>query len=111
MSNEFLLRVKSQSDIDEIVELHQRFLQLLTKNCLLKNKYFQSSLHEIFAVIMEFCDTWRKGLDYFRLEQAEEYIEKIDHSIKNHFHFIYKILSTYINKNHSTYFQTLIAVL
>ncbi|RNA24910.1 hypothetical protein BpHYR1_009176 [Brachionus plicatilis] len=62
MSNEFLNKVKSQSDIDEIVELHQRFLQLLVKNCLLKNKYFQSSIHEVFGVILEFCDTWRKGL-------------------------------------------------
>ena len=111
MSNEFLEKVKCQSDVDEIVELHQSFLQFLVKNCLLKNKFFQLSIHEIFGVILEFCDTWRKGLDYFCSEQAQEYVEAIDLSIRNHFHFIHKILSTYISKNHSTYFQTLIAIL
>lgn len=111
LSNAFLRKIKTQTDIDEIIELHANFLQMLVKNCLLKNRFFQSSFLKILNLILEFCDVWRKGVFYFVNEQAKEFVQDMDKSIKQHFEFIHKFLSTFINRNHSTYFQSLIAVL
>jgi hypothetical protein len=107
---EFLGNLKSQTDIDEIVELHQKFLVKLVKNSLLQHKIFQQSFVEVFNLVLDFCDLWRKGMSHFT-ELTRSRILELENNVKNYFAFIHSLLSAIINKNHSVYFQSLMSAL
>ena len=68
------------------------------------------SLLKIFNVILEFCDIWRKGICYF-IKSVYVSILDLEKTINDYFGFIYKILSSILNKNQSTHFQPLLTVL
>jgi len=53
--------LKSEIDVDAIIELHERFLIKITNAAMLKNKHFVPNLLKIFNIILEFCDNWRRG--------------------------------------------------
>jgi len=99
-----------QTDIDEIIDLHEKFLAKIVKNCLLQNKHFQQSFHKVFNFILQFCDMWRRGIHYFT-ESIRESVIELEKNIDIYFEFIFKILSVIVNRNQSIHFQILIAVL
>lgn len=65
INDEFLKKLKSKNDIDEIIELHEKFILRILNICLLQNKQFQQSFNKIFNSILEYCDMWRRGYYYY----------------------------------------------
>ncbi len=111
MSKEFLSILNKQTDIDEIVILHESFLKRLIKSCLLENKVFQSTLFKVFNLILNFCDMWRRGINYFN-KSISANVEQLEKDLNIYFEFTYKILSAVLNRNQSnSHFQSLIAIL
>lgn len=75
---------------------------------MLNNKKFMQTLLKIFNHTLEFCELWRKGITYFTLPN-QPIIADLEKSIDVYFEFVYKILSSLLNKNLQTHFQPLIA--
>lgn len=110
ITEEFTQRLEQKRDIDEIVELHEKFLVKLTKSCLLGVNAIQNSFLRIFALVLEFCDVWRRGIAFFTFKN-QLYVDEVDKNIKENFSFAYVLLGQISNKAHSTYLQLLVSVL
>lgn len=103
-------RLEQKKDIDEIVELHEKFLVRLVKSCLLGVNAIQNSFLRIFMWVLEFCDLWRRGVNFFTVKN-QSYVEEIEKNIDENFSFAYVLLGQISNKVHSTYLQLLVSVL
>jgi len=96
-----------QRGIDEIIQLHSKFLAKVLKNCLLDNKQFQQIILAVFNLTLQFCDMWRRGITYFTRSVLAK-LEELEINIDTYFDLIYRILSSLLNKNQQTHFQPLI---
>jgi len=107
---EFLKLLKTQRGIDEIIKLHEVFLLKILKNCLVCNKSFQKVLLDIFKLTLKFADMWNSGIACYTSSAMPKIVE-LEKNINVYFDFIYRILSSILNRNQSTHLQPLIASL
>lgn len=110
ITDEFLEKLEHKRDIDQIVELHERFLAKLVKNSLVSVSAFQNSFMRIFISVLEFCDLWRRGVSFFTLRN-QLYVDSVEKSVEENFAFTHTLMSQVSHKIESTYFQILISAL
>ena len=99
--------MKKSNDIDEILDLHKKFLYKINTQSLSQNKYFSNCLIQIFDFILRYCDRWRRGVYAINGDLVNEY----DAELNGHFLFTSNILTAAINRNQLLHLQPLFSVL
>lgn len=99
--------MKKSNDIDEILELHKKFLNKINSNSLKQNIYFSNALLQMFDFILRFCDRWRRGVYAINYELVNEY----EQEMKYNFLFISNLLSAAINRNQLIHLKPLVEIL
>ena len=109
-NDEFLRKLKAQTDIDDMIKLHELFILRTIKNYLIPNRPFQTCLLSIFNMILSFCDLWHRGIFYFT-EAVRETLVELERNINDYLDFIHKLLCAILNKYPLVHFQSLMAAI